>query len=106
MNAHTPAPWKFTEGEYFYVNARVDGKRIFILQRKKSVVSAATAYQEAEEDRIRADCHLIAAAPELLEALSRLMVHANWMQSCSQDDDEIERNIARARAAIAKAEAK
>ena len=40
----------------------------------------------------------------LLEALSRLMVHANWMQSCSQDDDEIERDIARARAAIAKAE--
>jgi hypothetical protein len=68
MNKHTPAPWKFTEGEYFYVNARVNGQRIFILQRKKSVVAASTAYQEAEEDRIRADCQLIAAAPDLLEA--------------------------------------
>ena len=68
MTIHTPGPWKLTEGEYFYINARVDGRKVFILQRTKSVVSAATAYQEAEEDRIRADCQLIAAAPELLEA--------------------------------------
>ena len=76
MSAHTPGPWKFTEGEYFYVNARVYGKRVFILQRKKSVVAAATAYQEAEEDRIRADCHLIAAAPDLLDAL-KLAIRQN-----------------------------
>lgn len=72
MSKHTPGPWKFTEGEFFYVNARVDGRRVFILQRKKAVVAAATEYQEAEEDRIRADCHLIAAAPELLRELREL----------------------------------
>jgi hypothetical protein len=73
MSKHTPGPWRFSEGEFFYVNARVDGRRVFILQRKKAVVAAATEYREAEEERIRADCHLIAAAPDLLEALQRLM---------------------------------
>ena len=42
-------------------------------------------------------------APDLLEALQRLLPHAAWMQSCSHDDDGIARDLERARAAIAKA---
>jgi hypothetical protein len=92
---HTPGPWKFTEGEFFYVNARVDGRRFFILQRKKTFLAASTDYKDAEEDRIRADCALIAAAPELLEALIALQVQAN--------STELARAHDMARAAIAKA---
>ena len=104
MSKHTPGPWKFTEGEYFYVNSRVDGKRVFILQRKKSVVAAATAYQEAEEDRIRADCHLIAASPDLLAALKALVQQVERGDFDHIGADHPDSAVGAARAAIAKAE--
>jgi hypothetical protein len=44
--AHTPGPWRLTEGgECFYINARTEGQRVFILQRKKAKVAASTAYR-------------------------------------------------------------
>ena len=51
-----------------------------------------------------ANARLIAAAPDLLEALQRLIPHAVYMESCSHDDDGVRRDIERARAAIYKAE--
>ena len=61
----TPGPWVMTEGKCIYINAKVDGKRRFILQR--STGEGCGINVEAEQ--VRADCRLIAAAPELLEAL-------------------------------------
>ena len=61
----TPGPWVMTEGKCIYINAKVDGKRRFILQR-----STGKGYGiNVEAEQVRADCRLIAAAPELLEAL-------------------------------------
>ncbi len=51
-----------------------------------------------------ANARLIAAAPDLLEALQRLIPHAVHMESCSHDDDGVRRDLERARAAIYKAE--
>lgn len=94
---HTPGPWKLTEGdELIYINARVDGQRIFILQRKKSKVAASTAYKEVEQDRIYADCCLIAASPDLLEVLQEIL-------SDGMHCDVVPHLHSKARAAIAKA---
>jgi len=59
----------------------------------------AAARKAAAEQARRAACF-----DDLLEALQRLMQHANWMESCSHDDEGIKRDIERASAAIAKAE--
>ena len=54
----TPGPWVMTEGKCIYINARVDGKRRFILQR--STGEGCGINVEAEQ--VRADCRLIAEA--------------------------------------------
>ncbi len=76
MNAqHTPGPWRFTEGEYLYVNGTGDdGKRTFILQR------TIKGNRLSEQERIRADARLIAAAPDLLEALKEIFRELAWDQ--------------------------
>ena len=54
----TPGPWVMTEGKCIYINARVDGKRRFILQR-----STGEGYGiNVEAEQVRADCRLIAEA--------------------------------------------
>lgn len=54
----TPGPWVMTEGKCIYINAQVDGKRRFILQR--STGEGCGINVEAEQ--VRADCRLIAEA--------------------------------------------
>lgn len=54
----TPGPWVMTEGKCIYINAQVDGKRRFILQR-----STGEGYGiNVEAEQVRADCRLIAEA--------------------------------------------
>ena len=54
----TPGPWVMTEGKCIYINAKVDGKRRFILQR-----STGEGYGiNVEAEQVRADCRLIAEA--------------------------------------------
>lgn len=101
----TPGPWVMTEGKCIYINAKVDGKRRFILQR--STGEGCGINVEAEQ--VRADCRLIAAAPELLEALQavlrsfptdRDMRDAGWERA---EIDLACRDYEAARAAISKA---
>lgn len=86
----TPGPWVMTEGKYIYINAKVDGKRRFILQR--STGEGCGINVEAEQ--VRADCRLIAAAPELLEALQFVMTASG---------EQLGTAFEQAQAAIAKA---
>ena len=86
----TPGPWVMTEGKCIYINAKVDGKRRFILQR--STGEGCGINVEAEQ--VRADCRLIAAAPELLEALQFVMTASG---------EQLGTAFEQAQAAIAKA---
>jgi hypothetical protein len=92
--AHTPGPW-----HVYAVYAHVE-----IRAREDSDASVALIFPRANDsvasDAARANARLIAAAPDLLEALQRLLPHAAWMQSCSHDDEGIGRDLERARAAI------
>ena len=91
MNAkHTPGPWK-RDGVDIYANAPAN-----VRPHIAHVIYGATA-----------DARLIAAAPELLEALRGLfehcaMVHNQWGDNSNQK--EADNAIKAARAAISKAE--
>jgi hypothetical protein len=67
---HTPGPWSVTDGHY------PSFKQISGPSFKISVVMWATDLTEDDYRKRDADLHLIAAAPELLEAL-KLAVRQN-----------------------------
>ena len=84
MSAHTPSPWTFVQsgtGDFPIWNVRIGTRGLITLP--------ATAGMETMD----ADARLIAAAPELLEALQDL---CDTLGECGMTE--------KARAAIAKAE--
>jgi len=88
MSAHTPGPWTYHFGAGLVVTARPNGD----IPLNSRVVAKVT---EASESDIR----LIAAAPELLEALE---LAASQLDELSEEFG-LHNVITKARAAIAKA---
>lgn len=69
MNTHTPGPWKIdTFGNIHQIIA--DGETVV------ARVTSQAANQKAETERTTANARLIAAAPEMLEALEGLLREA------------------------------
>jgi hypothetical protein len=90
MNSHTPSPWACTytsNHAHDYRLTRPDGQPLPI---------NAEANDHSEQ---RANARLIAAAPDLLEALN-LLIGAAEQHSMSNDPD-IKQELTTARAAIA-----
>ena len=87
---HTPGPWFVPTPTYrtLYVEARVGNG---MLQEVAACGPTADPAQQA------ANAQLIAAAPELLEALSDCAAHMHWTQP------QGEAALKKAKAAIAKA---
>ncbi len=93
---HTPGPWRSTGFEYepeagWFVREARDSRYL-------AIASVRCTYRETEE--IEANARLIAAAPELLEALERALIFIG------NTEDEFGDNLECgdiARAAIAKA---
>jgi hypothetical protein len=101
--SHTPAPWELCNR----TNAIVweqdwsNGKQFLISSHsvlKKGRAIEPLTREEAEEHK--ANAHLIAAAPELLEALEAAKAH---MQNPYPAGDDLSHILARAEAAIEKA---
>ena len=92
---HTPGPWKYTrdkdDGRYV-PHAHVWGPAV--------TVSAGGNLDLCEPDML-----LIAAAPELLDALNAILIDAMWDGKTRQDDEFLVRGkfLEAARAAIRKA---
>ena len=95
---HTPGPWKATKfnpstGEiddcYLYVEPG-----IAVIERKVKGHDQHDTY----------NTRLIAAAPDLLEALYKLVLHVGHYSSMPHAHPDAARDMANARAAIAKAE--
>lgn len=102
--SHTPAPWRASCGKaYTLVTRDSQGKD----DRTGNVLICRIAGPEDSElrpfnaDRWEADARLIAAAPDLLEALERM---TGFMEEL--DMNMAHNVIEQARAAIAKAKAK
>ena len=96
MSKHTPGPWFCPTPLHgtFYVEARIDGG---MLQEVASCGPTAEPSQQA------ANARLIAAAPELLEALHGMLALDEEHHQRGHCDDDVCAEVRKARAAIAKA---
>jgi len=105
---HTPGPWK-AEGDLDGVREDYREDRCIVTAdfdydaRTGSIIGVLRGHGP----ELRANARLIAAAPDLLEALKGLfqncsMIHKLWGAHCNRE--EADAAIAAARAAIAKAE--
>lgn len=98
---HTPGPWGYGQ-----VEEGIWG--IYFNPDGYDIEDAAVYMRDTEDDRSEADARLIAAAPDLLEALTELLrmidagVSAETMISC--ESRNISSVLGDARVAIAKAE--
>ena len=95
MNKHTPGPWKAHFEEAYYVTGPDRGRVAMMLNLKGA--HGLGGRRTGEESA--ANARLIAAAPELLEALQALDVLFGHLASDGTQYDWIDR----ARAVIAKA---
>lgn len=99
MNKHTPGPWSAVIGSSFWTVEEGGGQRIANTLDSECVFIGSDEYNHSE-----ANAHLIAAAPDLLEALeSALEAFEEIQGSCSTDRIICQEESQKARAAIAKA---
>lgn len=93
MSKHTKGPWRVVEANtpgVLYVSGPA---------QTLTIITAAIDLDFSDYVKRTSDAHLIAAAPELLEALEEIM--DGYLYGCAM---EVKReNIERARAAITKA---
>lgn len=80
MSAHTPGPWGISKDGYgvYYVNPRIEAGEDIDDPQHDSVIARVDggavdpAFFGMDDDTMRANASLIAAAPELLAALTDL----------------------------------
>ena len=90
MSKHTEGPWKFSEAEFGDFN---------ICEEAGLAVAVCVQNGFRSPHETRANTHLIAAAPDLLEALEQVRMH-----KCMFDDDKsFEASCNKVNAAIGKA---
>ena len=100
VTKHTPGPWGTLPEECDKPYIRVRGT---VLGRRYKVANVITpiydGVHEREAEETRANARLIAAAPDLLEALQTIAGHLDDTAACNSD----KAMASTARAAIAKA---
>lgn len=95
MSGHTPGPWKVEP--YGWIHTDYEGRSVAIIDWKSSSPKW-TVSELSEQDAHNA--HLIAAAPELLEALDACVFE---LESEHMPSDEVLAAIEKARSAMFKA---
>ena len=94
MSKHTPGPWTPEFGEAYRVRSQQDGGQIAIMMNLKGQFGLAG---RRSGDEVAANARLIAAAPDLLEALEKIA------QINPYDTSSMGYVVSLARAAIVKA---
>lgn len=59
---HTPGPWKVLE-------IKNDKELMFIVKSEERMIGSFHGFYSDADDKLKADANLLAAAPEMLEAL-------------------------------------
>jgi hypothetical protein len=95
---HTPGPWLMTDGDFVYALHERNGRQV----NRFSAAIDHYPSQGGTAEEGRANAHLIAAAPDLLEALK--YITSNCRVFCEDSMDIDDGAVYEARAAIAKAE--
>ena len=102
MSKHTPGPWTFTSEQISDDGVQIhDEIRCFHLQSGDTVVLDGCGCCDSPRLGNPADARLIAAAPDLLEALESML--QSFLITQSLEDYPIDAPCNKARAAIAKA---
>lgn len=100
---HTPGPWTQTIGAWGNIGADNDSRGNGSVQ--VASISLPSENEPAWAAEGKANARLIAAAPDMLEALREMTDLAYKLAMASPDlNPEVDRIIPKARAAIAKAE--
>lgn len=98
MSKHTPGPWEHKkDGDEWRIRQKGSVKKVFGGTTERPVCEVVNSL---------ADARLIAAAPELLEALSGMLERYTELVNCGDCgnwDAEQEKEVVASRAAIAKA---
>jgi hypothetical protein len=107
MSAHNPGPWNIG-GEYSNAQDEIeaaDGRTVAIDWTRRAYPGATARYQFKDDAELKSNARMVAAAPELLDALKECLDAVN--RDCSRGNelfgrfnDELR---AKARAAISKA---
>ena len=102
MSTHTPGPWHWDSDP---VKGDPTGRiRYRVTTVGKTITQVYYSSYEGGLTNAEADAHLIAAAPELLEALQQMLYWSESRLPCGDPSlQELVRAQAAARAAIAKA---
>jgi hypothetical protein len=82
ITMHTPGPWKLEERKDCLAIKTTNGNEIVFIHRTGSVTT-----QNRTGEEIKANGQLIAAAPELLEACTKLLNICQW--KCGPNDEII-----------------
>lgn len=90
MNKHTPGPWRMSH----------DHDDAWFLEYSDGTIGEVLLW---DGDTARANAHLIAAAPELLEALLCFISDTRFQVGVGGNPNVVKAMVAHARAAIAKA---
>ena len=114
--SHTPGPWSIHQygiGAPITVNEGLPTERVFwefsvgagetLIGSVQGTTPIAGGYPRIDNrDEVEANANLIAAAPELLEALENLLRHADFIRRAFSIDAS-DREVTEAKAAILKA---
>lgn len=98
QSSFTPGPWRVFEHSWCDTSIGAPGTSNAIC--RLDINHATEESQEADEAQMAANARLIAAAPELLEALQRLSAQCERLRLPGQPETDAEKT---ARAVIAKA---
>jgi hypothetical protein len=101
---HTPGPWHVDDGTFEGIETGVYSADALICVAENGECMEM-AFGDERWSVHEANARLIAAAPDLLAALSRLheIAHGSWFGDDGTDSDEERAAMVAARAAIAKA---
>jgi hypothetical protein len=108
---HTPKPWIVNGSWHIQAPTGIAGYRANgePIPALPTIVAQVVKGHGISHKEVEVNAHLIAAAPELLEALKALfehcaMTHKHWGEGCNVKESDAA--IAGAHAAVAKAEGK
>lgn len=105
MSGHTPGPWHHSDASMWACVTSKPGGHGDVIAEAVEVRSFGPSADDVRDAEIKANARLIAAAPELLEALKMLASIVGEQDTAEVDDGSIYA-LALAMAAIAKAEGK
>jgi hypothetical protein len=94
--SHTPGPW----------TSRPFGDSFAVLADDKRVCYCYGAFADWSKAQADANAHLVAAAPELLDAVGRALFHATLRGWATTEDHELREVYEQMKAAVRKAEGK